>query len=60
MKSADESFTDIIENLIERSKLTGMNLKPFFGAFKDDPFLSQEILESNRKEINEQLRERFN
>ncbi len=59
MKTNEESFTDIIEKLIERTKTSIEGIKPFFGAFKEEPFMSLEELEQNRDEINRDLKKRL-
>ena len=43
----------------DKLKITGKNLRPFFGALKDEPYISLEMIESNRQEINQKLKKRF-
>lgn len=59
MKQNNESFTDIIEKLIDLSKMTNQNIKQFFGAFKSNPFMEIEDVKSNRDEVNKSLEKRL-
>jgi predicted CopG family antitoxin len=60
LKKESESFTDVIEQLLGDSKNIGNDLDRFFGIWKEDPILTMEMIQSNRAELNQQLRKRFN
>jgi len=59
LKKETESFTDIIEHLLQESNKIGQSLGRFFGIWKDDPILTIEMITADREELNAQLLQRF-
>jgi predicted CopG family antitoxin len=59
LKKKKESFTDIIEFLLQNTQSTGKSLEPFFGIWKDDSFLTIEEIHHERDSVNKQLQKRF-
>jgi predicted CopG family antitoxin len=55
IKQQNESFTEIIERLLKKNRATVEKLHDFFGIWKNDPLLTQEEFELNRKELNAQI-----
>ena len=60
LKGESESFTDVIEFLLSSTKNIGISLEPFFGIWKDDSFITVDMIYEQRDEMNTELDKRFN
>jgi len=59
LKGNAESFTEVIEFLLQNAQHTGKSLEPFFGLWDEEPEITLDTIYRHREEMNAEWQEKF-